>query len=159
MTIKTLSIESLRPYLKTTYDVKEFIESLQNLQKDIFQKHTTLTQSLETQIPAPLSTILKKLATEQKIHEDDLTESEHFLLQLQEAITAIPSLQLTISFSPTLSLINQINDWLLLHVPEHVILDFTTDRSIIGGAQIAFHGKYKDYSLKKEVTKLFTQNN
>lgn len=158
MNTTSLNVMPLRPYLKTTYDVSELLDILQRLQGDIFQKRTTLEKSLQTDIPVPLSTIIMKMANEQKVTLQDPTATDRFLTELQDAIKAIPALHLTVSISPTLQLINQISDWLLLQVPEHVILDFTTDRSLIGGAKVGFNGKYVDYSLKKQVAGLLTTN-
>ena len=155
MNALTNNLTSLRPYLKTTYDVTELLDSLQTVQNNIFKGHTTLAENLETQIPVPLSSIIIKLATTQQVRLDDPVTSGQFLAQLQDAIKNIPVLHLTISFSPTLQLINQLSDWLLLNMPHHVILDFTTDRTLIGGAKVGFQGKYVDHSLKKQVAGLF----
>lgn len=155
MTTSTITTTTLRPYLKTTYDVTELLDSLQTVQNTIFTGHTTFSESLKTQIPIPISTSITKLATEQQIRLDDPVADKQFLIRLQDAIKNIPVLHLTISFSPTLQLINQISDWLILNMPHHVILDFTIDRTLIGGAKVGFQGKYIDHSLKKQIAGLF----
>lgn len=147
-----INLSLLQPYLKTTYHTREILIAIDQLQTAFFQKKQSFLKTLEVEIPFPLSETLKKLAEDHQINLENAADTDMFFGDVREAIQQIPVLTLTLSFSPTMSMIDKIYGWLGLNAHNQIMLDFKVDESLIGGAQITFKGKYKDFSLKHEMT-------
>jgi F0F1-type ATP synthase delta subunit len=146
--INLISISSL---LRTSYHVKEVQDAIEQLETAFFKKNQNFIVTLEQDVPFPLSENLKQLAKDHEVSLENTAEANDFLIKVQEAIQQLPRLTLTLSFMPTLSLIKEINRWIILNVKQTVVLDFMLDKDLIAGAKIAFKGKLKDYSIKKRM--------
>ena len=141
----------LSKYLSNPHDVKELMSGLEHLKASYFQKNQSFTNTLEKEIPFPLSTAIYDLAKKHDINLTDVSQAETFFTNLSTAIENLPRLTLTVTFHPTLELIKELNRWVIDNLHQAVILDFVVDEKIIGGAKVAFKGKIVDHSLKKRL--------
>lgn len=148
---QTLNLLPLSPYLSTSYHMQELLAALEKLQTAHFQRKQHFLTTLEQEIPFPLSETLKQLATTHKVNFDDLVQTETFFNLIRQEIEKLPHLTLTVSISPTIFLIKEINQWLVTNLKQPMILDFIVDETIIGGAKIAFKGKLIDHTVKKQI--------
>jgi len=98
-----------------------------------------------------------------KAISEDLKQStvslEQFLDDLQKTIENLPVLTLTLAFEPTGETAIKITNWTSNNLGDKVIIDFDFDKRIVGGAIISYQGQYRDFSLKKAITKSFETNN
>jgi F0F1-type ATP synthase delta subunit len=67
----------------------------------------------------------------------------------------IPKVKLEIAFEPREEFILKIEEWFREKVKKRMILDIIVNPKVIGGARIEFQGKWKDFSLEKEIEKLY----
>ncbi len=146
-----ISLVAISPYISTSYHLKELQRALDHLETAFFQKKQTFIQTLDQEIPFPLSETLKKVAGEHEVHLNDTEEVIEFITKLREELQQIQRLTITISFQPTLDLIKEINRWIIVNLKQVVVLDFVTDHTLIGGAKIEFNGLFKDYSVQKRM--------
>lgn len=144
----------LSKYLSNSHDVKELLSALEHLKASYFHKNQTFAQTLEKEIPFPLSTSLVDIAKAHGVNLNDLPQAETFFTELTKAIENLPHMTLTVTFHPTLELIKEINRWVTDNLKQAVVLEFTVDETIVGGAKIAFKGKIVDHSLKKKMATL-----
>lgn len=75
-----------------------------------------------------------------------------FIEQLKETLNSVPLMQLTLSFNPSENQVQTFSSWISTNCQKQVLLDIAYDPRIIGGAIIAFNGKYANYSLQKKLT-------
>lgn len=76
------------------------------------------------------------------------------LADLKKQVAALPAISLTLAFTPGQETLNRISAWLKTNVAKDLLIDLMVDENIIGGAQIAYQGHYKDYSLAKKLKKI-----
>lgn len=76
-------------------------------------------------------------------------DKKKYLRELMVAVKAMKTIKVTIAINPTKNLVSNITEWVKRNLNAGIIVSVETDKSIIGGARIAFNGKYSDYSLKK----------
>ncbi len=75
---------------------------------------------------------------------------------LEKKLRALPKLRLEIAFSPPESFIKRVSQWLEKELGQKIILDVVVNPKIIGGAVIEFQGKWRDFSLAKEIHHLLS---
>ena len=78
-----------------------------------------------------------------------------FLETLKKSIGAMRVLTLDIAFSPSEKDIDAINSWVVGNVGSDVVLDFTHDATIGGGAKIMFEGRYTEKTLRQKIEQVF----
>jgi hypothetical protein len=79
----------------------------------------------------------------------DLKNAEEYLRALKEALDKMRVIKLKIAFEPTESTIDKLSLFVKRRVGEDVVLDFEVDPFVFGGAEIAFDGKYRDFTLRR----------
>lgn len=152
---EVINLLPISSYLSTGFHVREVTKALDHLQTSFFKKTQPFLTTIEKEIPFPLSETLKKLAIENEVRLEEPEEVEQFFTRLREDIQHIPRLTLTLSFEPTLELIKQINEWVIINLKAAIILDFEVDETLIAGAKVAFKGKITDHSLQKRMETMF----
>ena len=154
----TLDLLPLSQYVSTSYHAKNLLLALERLQAAHFQKNQNFLTILEQETPFPLSEVLKQLAKAHEVNFNDLAQTESFFSLLRKEISQLPHLTLTVSVNPTLSLIKEINQWVITNLKKPVVLDFVVDETNIGGAKVAFKGKIVDYTVKKLIEPFMKSN-
>lgn len=77
--------------------------------------------------------------------------SEVFLKDLKKRVAALPALSLTLAFPPPAETLVKISAWLKTNIAKDLLIDLVVDERLLGGAQVAYQGHYKDYSLAKKL--------
>jgi F0F1-type ATP synthase delta subunit len=85
-------------------------------------------------------------------------DKEAYLEGLIKESKKLKYLKLTLAFEPTEKTVSRISEWLRTNVGQGILLDIEEDRSILGGAILAYRGEYKDFSLKALIDKYFEEN-
>lgn len=89
---------------------------------------------------------------------EDQKQTKEFLLGLKRAIESVKVLKLTIAFQPDSHMVGLFSSRVRIELGAYILLDFTTDRSIMGGAIISFQGVYKNCTLKKRIADVFEKD-
>ncbi|HSX08609.1 MAG TPA: F0F1 ATP synthase subunit delta, partial [Candidatus Saccharimonadales bacterium] len=98
--------------------------------------------------------LIAKLASAAPTPESKITIKRE-VNELLDKLRRCKSIKLTIAFQPDDATIALYSDWIKKNVNPDILLDLQFDRSIVGGAQIISGGKYKDYSVKKNLINRF----
>lgn len=154
--MRIINLFPISNYLQTSYHIKEVILALDALQKEIFKKERPPLEILTKDVAFPLSDSLIKLAQEYQINLTDPIASDIFFNELREQISQLPLLTITLAHQPTLDLVKQVNDWVIANVKGFAATDFVVDKTLIGGAIIAYKGKTRDHSINKLITGVST---
>lgn len=73
-----------------------------------------------------------------------------FIEKIQERITTMPTMTMTVAFEPKEATLKAIAGWFLVNTSKQVLLDLSFDRSIIGGAVISVNGRFYDFSVRPQ---------
>lgn len=99
--------------------------------------------------------LLEEIFLAKKIGWSDKNKIEDFLRGLKKTLGELAVLHLTLAIEPAEGTVASLFAWVRKHMEEKIILDVTYDRTILGGAIIAWKGKYVDYSVQKKLDELF----
>lgn len=84
-------------------------------------------------------------------YRNDRIAAENFLSALEQSINAMRPLVLTIAVDPDEKIVESTASWIAQEVGKDIYIVFERDRHILGGARLAFLGRYKDFSLLRRV--------
>lgn len=82
---------------------------------------------------------------------------ESYLKGLKKELEELEVVKLTLGFEPSIEVIENIHSWVWKNAGKTVVLDLSYNPAILGGAIIAYKGKYEDYSLRSKLRKIFTE--
>ena len=80
-----------------------------------------------------------------------------FFEKLKKYLQKLPQLKIEIAFPPTKTFLQKVFNWLKEEMNEKLILDIAVNPSIVGGAVIAYEGKYGNFSLAKKIDELIAE--
>lgn len=158
MNEKILKYKALIDLIKTTDDLVVLDEEIDMVLQSIY--HTEiydLEEILAKFVRVRIAVEIKKLISQDSISGKEQTRT--LLSDAYRTICALPILKLTMAFEPSESIIDNISNWARSNLQSGILLDLSLDRSLLGGAQIVYEGKYYDYSLKKKIKEVFENNN
>jgi hypothetical protein len=147
--------EKLSEKVITVEDLVFFLDQLNILRRFLFsQTQTPLSERLKGKVYEKFRKEIEKLEKE-KILPSSPQEQSSFFKELENFLLKIPKVKLEIAFEPREEFILKIEEWFREKVKKRMILDIIVNPKVIGGARIEFQGKWKDFSLEKEIEKLY----
>lgn len=151
---KFLKYKSLIELTQTTEDIVSLNEEIDLLLQslyhvEIYQFEEVLTKFVRIRVAAELRKLL------QNIKETEKDKIKALLSNMYRAICSLPILRLTLAFEPSEYIINNFSHWARLNLEPGILLDLSLDRSLCGGAVIAYQGKLYDFSLRKKLKEIF----
>lgn len=140
------TIQQLIAGIRTREDRDMLEEALTVLKNQMYRVNPgTLEEALKNEIPSRSAQFLHTvLDSYEKGHDKDLAL---VCEELEGLLSHLVLLRLELAFEPTDEGIGQLSDWVRSHVGEHIILDIVIDKSIFGGARVAFKGRYRESIL------------
>jgi len=100
---------------------------------------------------------LEQLAQSTGVDLKVKSQTEEFLRTLQEELSGLLVLDLTVAVKLSAVFLAKTCRWLREEVHQKAILDIKVDPSIIAGAIISFKGKYRDLSVGKKLEEWFEE--
>jgi hypothetical protein len=91
----------------------------------------------EVQVPSVLTSGL-----------ESASDKQAWLAGLEQELTALPEVGLTLTVAPSESLLDSVATWIKTNLEPKAVVALKLDRQILGGAQISYQGKYADYSVR-----------
>jgi F0F1-type ATP synthase delta subunit len=147
--------EKLSEKIITEEDLVFFLDQLSILRRFLFlQTQILLSERLKNKIDEKLRKEIEKLEKE-RILSSSPEEQFSFFKELENFLLKIPKVKLEIAFEPSEEFISKVKEWFKEKIKKRVILDISVNPKIVGGAKIEFQGKWKDFSLEKEIEKLY----
>jgi F0F1-type ATP synthase delta subunit len=146
-----MNIQSLGQYVKTTTDAMELAQVLDNIAEGLFKTDASAMDAVMKEVPYDLGMALNKLAAEHNVGMDNKAGVQQFFVKLQDDLTAMPVVKLTLAVKPKAELINTIHEWFYRTYHKIVLLDITVNPDIMGGSIVSVGGKYYDGSIVKRM--------
>lgn len=134
--------------MQTKLEVDRLLAEIEVLSKRLYQ---TSRRHRKLAIPKGITKVAKK----QKVNFNNRQELEDFLTKFKKTLMNLPTVSLTLAFSPSKVLIKKLAAWVKENVGPAVILEIKTDTTILGGLILSFQGRYQDLSLKKKLEERF----
>lgn len=141
--------------IKTTEEIAILLDEISQAQKNVFKERgRTLIEKLKGKVSEEFEKFLEKLERENLIPRD--SEGQFlFFEKFKKYLRGLPKIKLEIAFLPSDEFLNKISQWLKMQFNRKIILDLIFNPKIVGGAVIEFEGKYFDFSVSKEIDKIF----
>jgi hypothetical protein len=147
--------EKLSEKIITEEDLLFFLDQLSIVRNFLFsQTHIPLSERLKSKIDEKFRKEIEKLEKE-KILPSSPEDQSSFFKGLENFLLKIPKVKLEIAFEPSEEFILKIEGWFREKVKRRMILDIFVNPKIVGGARIEFQGKWRDFSLEKEIEKIY----
>lgn len=141
------NFEDLAEKIITKEELIFFLEEISVAQKEIFKKEEGF---LSKKVEGRISEDLKK-------YSKNPEQQFYFLEQLKKYLLNIPQVKLEIVFSPSANFLNKISSWLKKEIGKKIFLDLVLNPEIVGGVIIEYQGKYRNFSLAKEIDKIIAE--
>ena len=141
--------------LKTTREVDDLSSEIDTIASAFFRSEEV---SLEKALISISEDLAKKITEIFEKFNLDMTDKElvrDFLDTLKNLIKKFKVIKLTLAFDPTRKTIENIHESVSENIGIGYILDVEIDESVLAGAVVMFNGKYKDFTLRKNLEETF----
>lgn len=143
-------------FLKDVYTKEEALRKFDILEDFLLKK---FFEKEEKPLPSALKNLPKEF-----LGKFNIENVVSLLRDLEDSIEKKEPLILYLPFLFPEEELKKIGDFVKKKIDESTILEFREDKSLIGGCALVWHGKYKDFSLKKlikekrkEIFEIFSQ--
>jgi hypothetical protein len=136
----------------------------------VINQINTLTAKLYQKTDKPFETIITDVLGEERgkkvismlqsrqIDFSSIPALQDFFTELSKTVESAKIMQVTLAVEPDSEMGQTIVQWGREMFPgQHVVVDWQQDPGILGGIVVVYEGQYLDFSLKKQVDKLFTE--
>ena len=141
--------------LKTTREVDDLALEIDTLMEQIYESEKMSLEKALTSISSAPAKKIRDIFEKNKLNIDDKKLVSDFLDTLKSLIRKFKVIKLILAFDPTRKTIEKIHGFISDNIGIGYILDIEVDESILGGATVAFNGKYKDHSMRKALDETF----
>ncbi len=138
----------LSSFFTTKPQAIDFSTRLATISQELYHTNFSLEKSLMEQFGMQKKDKFITVLRENKIHTESNSDLVTFFTAIQEKISLLPVLSLTIAFEPEEQTLKRISEWFVLTMHKQVLFEILVDPTLIGGAAITFNGKYKDCSIR-----------
>lgn len=144
-------------FCKTKAQALDFSTRLSAVIGQLYENKFNLEQALGDTFGIQKKEKFMKLFRENNVNIEKTDAIKTFLLKMQDTVSKLPVLDLTIAFEPKEKTLQAITDWYSLTTKKQVLLNITIDPELIAGAKINFRGRYLDASLKPTFEKILQE--
>jgi F0F1-type ATP synthase delta subunit len=150
----TMNTIDLSSFFQTKSQASDFSSRIASLADKIYETDFNLEKELLNEFG-----LKKKDAFQRVMHENNVSAESHaslkeFFTKMQQQITSLPVLTLTLAFEPNDETMKALAEWFIINMNRQVVFEINLDRSIIAGATISFNGKNLDLSIKDKFTQI-----
>lgn len=139
----------------TKEDFLLFIEEINLFERVIFKNtEVPLWKRVKGKVREEFRNELQKLEKEGVISASP-NQQLSFFDEFKNYLRKIPQVKLEIAFEPSEDFLLRIKKWFKEESHQEVVLDVTLNPKIVGGAIIEYQGYFRDFSLAKEIDRLF----
>lgn len=152
-----MEILDLSDFFKTKAEAIDFSQRLSIISQRIFETNFNLDKTLMDHLGIHKKEKLISLMRESEINISSATAIKDFLTVIQNKISYLPVLSITLAFDPTEETLQALSDWFLLN-KKQVLFEISIDKSLLAGVAIYYNSKYLDFSIKNRFEKILNDN-
>ncbi len=131
------------PLISTEWQKDQLVNQIESLSQAIYRVNGEEARRIaEEGIDVRIAEIIKTIPA------DDLPT---FLNDLKQKINSLPVAKITLSFSPTVSFVKKLHDFLIQNLATMGVVDIKVDPEIIAGLTIELGGKFTDLTVRKKL--------
>lgn len=143
--------------IRTSDDLRSFRAGLEELEMNTYGTGEKAWGSvLESAFPERFATPLIKFFGELP-PEERLAKFKEMLPALKNEVNKMRVLKIDLAFEPTGEVVESLNQWVDQELGLDVVLDIGYEKILLGGARLAFGGKYGDYSAAKYLENILSE--
>jgi F0F1-type ATP synthase delta subunit len=135
-------------FFKTNVQAVDFITRLSAVSEEIYETDFDLEKALAVEFGIQKKDKFIALLRENRIPPDSGSALKDFINKIQDKVSSLPVVSLTIAFEPEEKTLKSIFDWFPLSINKQVLLDIKVDANIIAGASVSYNGKCLDFTVK-----------
>ncbi len=148
----------LSVFFHTKAQSNDFLVRLSNLSEEIYKTGFNLEQALSKNFGMSQKDKFMVILRDNNVNTASPNDIKSFLEKLQEKITNLPTLSLTLAFEPNEETLNLLNEWFMLNIKRQFIFDISVNPNLIAGVSINFNGKYMDFSVRERFMKILKES-
>jgi len=148
-----MEILDLSDFFKTKAEAIDFSQRLSIVAQNIFETNFNLDKVLLEQLGLRRKEKFVALMRESGINISTGVSIKDFIVLIQNKISFLPVLSITLAFEPTLATLQALSDWFLLN-KKQVLFEITVDKSLLAGVALYYNSKYLDFSVKNRFEKI-----
>lgn len=143
-------------FCKTRSQAQDFSTRIGAIISEIFLVNFKLENSLTEHLGLQKKDSLLIILREKKINTSSGTDLKSFLSKMQDHVNTLPVLSMILAIEPKEKTLSMLSEWFQLNLQKQVLFDLITEPGLIGGAAIAYKGKFLDYSIRPLFLKILT---
>ena len=120
----------------------------------LYQKGGDIGEILETSMPRSVVKPLKQGFTQAHSSVESVRE---YLEGLRQALDNLQILSLELAFDPAEETIAVLTTWMRKNIGEAVVMQLSTDKTLLAGVRLSFEGRYKEVNLGRIINEAIEQ--
>jgi|GEM_PF-3693372 len=132
----------------TTRQCNQLLDGLKHAVDATFDNSVTVTDVLRKYLPFDQTDTLVEIAKENQVDLSNKSQSQPFITQLIHRLKELPTVDLTLAYSPPYHQLHVFSKWWRSHTDPYILLNITIQKDLIAGAMIGYNGVIQDYSLQ-----------
>lgn len=147
--------------LVTKDENQDCIEQIGNLLEAMYELNTKPQEQLIKEFFTPvIGDLIVQNMKKNLISLSDRHQCSEYFNGLAQALETAKTINITLSIQPDSEMLKAMSNFLQEKFPhEHFLLDVKVAPSLLGGAQIAWEGRYRNFSLAKKIDEWFGKKN
>jgi F0F1-type ATP synthase delta subunit len=138
----------LSDFFKTKAQANDFSIRLSAISEKIYETGFDLEKALMEQFGIQKKDKFISYLRNNKINLESSSALNEILTKIQEKISSLSVISLTMAIEPNGQMIKALSDWFFLNINKQVLFDIQVDPNLIAGSTITYGGKYFDFSIR-----------
>lgn len=139
----------------TKEDLLLFLDEIDILKENLFKNpEIPFLEKIKGKLSPNFQEIFEKIG---KNLFDNPQQLISLFEDLKEKLLKLPQIKLELAFSPSPKFLLKLRNWLREKTQKPLLLDIVVNPEIVGGAKIYYQGKFGDFSLEKEIEKIYEE--
>lgn len=149
---------SLFSTIYTKQDLLLFYKEVDQIMTNMFTEPENFEETASGILAPEKKTAVFNFLKQENVKMNNPVDIKVGLSKIKKIGDNLPIVSLRLAYEPTEAVIKTISSWFIKKLGQKVVIDFSLERSIIGGVYISYNGLYKDYTLKTKVEKYFEKS-
>jgi hypothetical protein len=146
-------------FFKTKAEAADFSIRLAAITEEVYRTDFNLDQALIKHLGIQKKDKMTAMFRDNNINIGSNSEIMSYFAMIQEIITAMPVVTITMAIEPPEETLQAMSEWFLLNTNQQVLFDIRVDPKLIAGITLTFKGKYKDFSIRQMVERVIADTN
>jgi|SRR3989344_2662209 len=146
-----MNYEPIYKNIRTISERGAVYSAIETILEALYKKGADINTVIETEIPNTLVRPLKQAL--QRLPDTSLKTIQTYMEGLSKQLAILRTLSLEIAFDPTEETVTVLIAWVREFLGNDIIMEFSVDRGLFGGARVAYEGRYKEINLATLIEK------